>query len=237
MILKWNESYKKKRQNTERIFQNWKGTQTFFLPKYPLSKAIIIIISSFLRRSSSSNARSKSSQSKSSRTESSRSKSRSVSSASRRSFCRFLWLFVAIALWGKFRPCWNFNNSLSHERGSERSEQASKRVIAAERASEACSAEQANEWAVRADGRASGPVLMSQIMAVVPHCALSYLLAHITVGRNAVRTPKLRAGPETNSMLMLDMSLYSGKYKISKKDSADSVWADLCRFQTYLSLR
>ena len=45
------------------------------------------------------------------------------------------------------------NFTLSHERGSEQSEQVSERVSAAEGASEASSPEQANEWAVRANGR------------------------------------------------------------------------------------
>ena len=42
-------------------------------------------------------------------------------------------------------------NSLSHEGGSEQSERASERVSAAEGASEVSSAEQSNEWAVRAN--------------------------------------------------------------------------------------
>ena len=46
-------------------------------------------------------------------------------------------------------------NSLSHERGSERSEQASKRVSAVECASKASSPKQTNEWAVRANERAN----------------------------------------------------------------------------------
>ena len=41
------------------------------------------------------------------------------------------------------------NHSLSHEHGSERSEQVGERVSAAERACEASRAVQANEWAVR----------------------------------------------------------------------------------------
>ena len=40
------------------------------------------------------------------------------------------------------------NQPLFHKRGSERSERASKRVSAAERASKASSGEQANKWAV-----------------------------------------------------------------------------------------
>ena len=55
------------------------------------------------------------------------------------------------ALWDKTRSFWDIKNSLSHERGSERSEWASERVSAAEGASEASSPEQANEWAVRAN--------------------------------------------------------------------------------------
>ena len=42
---------------------------------------------------------------------------------------------------------------LSNERGSEQSKQASKWASAVERASEASSAEQVNEWAVRANER------------------------------------------------------------------------------------
>ena len=53
------------------------------------------------------------------------------------------------------------NHTLPHERGSERSERASERVSAAEEASKASSPEQANEWAVRANGWASGPVLQT----------------------------------------------------------------------------
>ena len=45
------------------------------------------------------------------------------------------------------------NHPLSHERGSEQSERASEQVSAEERASEASRAEQANEWAVRANKR------------------------------------------------------------------------------------
>ena len=45
------------------------------------------------------------------------------------------------------------NNSLSQERGSEQSEQASKWVGAAERACKSSRAEQANEWAVQANER------------------------------------------------------------------------------------
>ena len=56
-----------------------------------------------------------------------------------------------IALWDKSRSFWDINNSLSHERGSEWSERASKQVSTAEGASEASSPEQANEWAVRAN--------------------------------------------------------------------------------------
>ena len=53
------------------------------------------------------------------------------------------------ALWDKTRSFWDIKNSLSHERGSEQSEQVSERVSAAEGTSEANRAEQANEWAVQ----------------------------------------------------------------------------------------
>ena len=51
----------------------------------------------------------------------------------------------ANALWDKTRSFLDINNSLSHERGSERSERASERMSAAEGASKASSPEQANE--------------------------------------------------------------------------------------------
>ena len=57
-------------------------------------------------------------------------------------------------LWDKTRSFWDIKNSLSHERGSEQSEQASERVSAVEgKASKASSPEKANEWAVRANER------------------------------------------------------------------------------------
>ena len=74
-------------------------------------------------------------------------------------------------LWDKTRSYGDIKNSLSHEWGSERSERASGRVSTAEGASEASSPEQANEWAVRANGRASGPVLQSVFLAVIDHKA------------------------------------------------------------------
>ena len=64
------------------------------------------------------------------------------------------WAFFnarVIALWSRIEKNSKklvFNRSLSYKLGSERSEWASKRMSAAERASKASSAEQANEWAV-----------------------------------------------------------------------------------------
>ena len=55
-----------------------------------------------------------------------------------------------IPLWDKTRSFWDIKNSLSHERGSEQSEQASKRVSAAERARIARRAEQAKKCAEQA---------------------------------------------------------------------------------------
>ena len=54
---------------------------------------------------------------------------------------------------------------------SKVSERASERVSAAEGASEASSPEQANEFAVRANGRASGPVFTSLSLFVPDHNA------------------------------------------------------------------
>ena len=64
----------------------------------------------------------------------------------------------------------SYKKSLSHERGNERSERANGRVRAAEGMSEASSPEQVNEGAVRAvraNGRASGPVLQSVILVIL----------------------------------------------------------------------
>ena len=49
---------------------------------------------------------------------------------------------------------------------------ASERVSAAERASEVSSLEQANEWAVRANGRTWGPVVLSVFLVVLAHSAV-----------------------------------------------------------------
>ena len=59
--------------------------------------------------------------------------------------------------WKKTQTKLPSNNSLSHERGSERSERASKRVSGASE---------------RANGQASGPVLQSVLLAVLDHSGL-----------------------------------------------------------------
>ena len=66
---------------------------------------------------------------------------------------------------------------------SEVSKRTSERVSAAEGASEASSPKQANEWAVRANGRASGPVLKSLFLFVSDHSAVPWnaLLRGFTV--------------------------------------------------------
>ena len=59
-------------------------------------------------------------------------------------------------------------------------------MSAAERASEASSAEQANEPAgesERVSGQASGPVLTSRFSAVLNHCAIRYALKHFEIER------------------------------------------------------
>ena len=54
-------------------------------------------------------------------------------------------------------------------------EWANERMSTAERTSEASSAEQANEWAVRAfEQTDNGPVLTSRILAYLIHCVLSF---------------------------------------------------------------
>ena len=56
-------------------------------------------------------------------------------------------------------------NSLSHERGSERSERSGGR----ERSDHTGASERVSGASERANGRASGPVLMSRFMAVLNH--------------------------------------------------------------------
>ena len=81
-----------------------------------------------------------------------------------------LWKWIN-ALWVKTRSFWDIENSLSHQRGSERSEQASKRVSEAEGPSVASSPEQGKERAVQANGRASGPVPQSGFLIFLAHSA------------------------------------------------------------------
>ena len=73
------------------------------------------------------------------------------------------------------------NHSLSHERESEQSEQAIKRVSAAERASGASErehgvSEQVSGASKPANGQVRGPVLTSGFMAVLDHCAHAIFL-------------------------------------------------------------
>ena len=70
----------------------------------------------------------------------------------------------AASLWGKFRSFWDIVNILSHERGSERSR-------GRERSEQSGASEQVSGASERANGRASGQVLTSQFLAVLPHCA------------------------------------------------------------------
>ena len=63
------------------------------------------------------------------------------------------------------------NHSFSHEPGSERvNEQASERMNTAELTSQTSSAEQVNEWAVQANGQASGPVLHKYYFVFILGC-------------------------------------------------------------------
>ena len=78
--------------------------------------------------------------------------------------------------WKKTQTKSPSNDSLSHKRGSEQSERASEWVSVAEGASKASSPEQANEWAVRVNGRVSGPVLQSLFLAVLDHSAFTNMI-------------------------------------------------------------
>ena len=69
----------------------------------------------------------------------------------------------------------HFTTSVGVSEVSERANewaQRSKASKASEASSEASSPEQANEWVVRANGRASGPVLMSRFLFVPDHSAM-----------------------------------------------------------------
>ena len=58
---------------------------------------------------------------------------------------------LTAALWGKIRSFWDINNALSHELGSEWVSERVNEMSAVDSASEASSAEQANERAVQAN--------------------------------------------------------------------------------------
>ena len=58
-------------------------------------------------------------------------------------------------------------------------ERTSELMSAAERAIEASSAEQGNDWAVWVNGRASGPIILSRFIAVLNHCEASVKLIEI----------------------------------------------------------
>ena len=76
---------------------------------------------------------------------------------------RFLCL-LASPLWARKQNKQPSHHSLSHELGSEQSEQASEQVSAAEHTSKASSADQENRWS-------SGPVHQSVFLVVLAHSA------------------------------------------------------------------
>ena len=77
----------------------------------------------------------------------------------------------AVVLWDKTRSFWDIKNSLSHERGSKRSERSGGR----ERSEQSGASKRVSGASERANGRASGPVLQSVFMAVFDHSGFEIL--------------------------------------------------------------